>query len=99
MLSTPVHTSMVKTHLKMTQKPLGVTHASSEVSGRARSEAKGQGAGGGARTRDRMIPADLRADLIATVPPTPPLALRYVETMLSRFRPVTDDWSNGDRKV
>ncbi|GFN73924.1 hypothetical protein PoB_000043000 [Plakobranchus ocellatus] len=32
----------------------------------------GQGAGGGARTRDRMVPADLRADSLATVPPTPP---------------------------
>ncbi|GFO46684.1 GDP-mannose-4,6-dehydratase [Plakobranchus ocellatus] len=32
----------------------------------------GQGAGGGARTRDRMVPVDLRADSLATVPPTPP---------------------------
>ncbi|GFO26044.1 hypothetical protein PoB_005254900 [Plakobranchus ocellatus] len=32
----------------------------------------GQGAGGGTRTRDRMVPADLRADSLATVPPTPP---------------------------
>ncbi|GFN85039.1 hypothetical protein PoB_001154500 [Plakobranchus ocellatus] len=30
----------------------------------------GKGAGGGARTRDRWIPADLRADSL-TVPPTP----------------------------
>ncbi|GFO18174.1 hypothetical protein PoB_004467900 [Plakobranchus ocellatus] len=30
----------------------------------------GQGAGGGARTRDRMLPADLKADSLATVPPT-----------------------------
>ncbi|GFO50555.1 hypothetical protein PoB_007706000 [Plakobranchus ocellatus] len=35
-----------------------------------------QGAGGGARTRDRMVPADLRADLPTTVPPTPPKSLR-----------------------
>ncbi|GFN79519.1 cytochrome p450 cyp12a2 [Plakobranchus ocellatus] len=35
----------------------------------------GQGAGGGARTRDRMVPADLRADSLATVPPTPPPAM------------------------
>ncbi|GFO28272.1 hypothetical protein PoB_005477700 [Plakobranchus ocellatus] len=35
----------------------------------------GQGAGGGTRTRDRRVPADLRADSLATVPPTPPLAL------------------------
>ncbi|GFO34464.1 hypothetical protein PoB_006096900 [Plakobranchus ocellatus] len=33
----------------------------------------GQGAGGGARTRDRRVPADLRADSLATVPPTPPI--------------------------
>ncbi|GFO21574.1 hypothetical protein PoB_004807900 [Plakobranchus ocellatus] len=32
----------------------------------------GRGADGGARTRDRRIPADLRADSQATVPPTPP---------------------------
>ncbi|GFO27841.1 hypothetical protein PoB_005434600 [Plakobranchus ocellatus] len=31
----------------------------------------GQGASGGARTRDRRVPADLRADSLATVPPTP----------------------------
>ncbi|GFO29964.1 hypothetical protein PoB_005646900 [Plakobranchus ocellatus] len=31
----------------------------------------GQGAGGGARTRDRRVPADPRADSLATVPPTP----------------------------
>ncbi|GFO21852.1 hypothetical protein PoB_004835700 [Plakobranchus ocellatus] len=31
----------------------------------------GQGAGGGARTRDRRIRADLRADSLATVPLTP----------------------------
>ncbi|GFN75958.1 hypothetical protein PoB_000246400 [Plakobranchus ocellatus] len=32
----------------------------------------GQGAGGGARTRDRRVNADLRADSQATVPSTPP---------------------------
>ncbi|GFO01954.1 mRNA-decapping enzyme 1b [Plakobranchus ocellatus] len=31
----------------------------------------GQGADGGVRTRDRRVPADLRADSLATVPPTP----------------------------
>ncbi|GFO32557.1 hypothetical protein PoB_005906200 [Plakobranchus ocellatus] len=31
----------------------------------------GQGAGVGARTRDRRVPADLRVDSQATVPPTP----------------------------
>ncbi|GFO48301.1 hypothetical protein PoB_007480600 [Plakobranchus ocellatus] len=30
-----------------------------------------QGAGGGGRTRDRRVPADLRADSLATVLPTP----------------------------
>ncbi|GFN86611.1 hypothetical protein PoB_001311700 [Plakobranchus ocellatus] len=38
----------------------------------------GQGAGGGARTRDRRIPADLRADSLATVPPTPLLTIKQV---------------------
>ncbi|GFO37739.1 hypothetical protein PoB_006424400 [Plakobranchus ocellatus] len=32
----------------------------------------GQGVGGGARTRDRRIPADVKADSLFTVPPTPP---------------------------
>ncbi|GFO21514.1 hypothetical protein PoB_004801900 [Plakobranchus ocellatus] len=32
----------------------------------------GQGAGGWARIRDRRLTADLRADSLATVPPTPP---------------------------
>ncbi|GFN81722.1 hypothetical protein PoB_000822800 [Plakobranchus ocellatus] len=32
----------------------------------------GRDADGGARTRDRRVPADLRADSRATVPPTPP---------------------------
>ncbi|GFO39524.1 hypothetical protein PoB_006602900 [Plakobranchus ocellatus] len=31
-----------------------------------------QSAGGGARTRDRRVPADLRADSLVTAPPTPP---------------------------
>ncbi|GFO07289.1 hypothetical protein PoB_003379400 [Plakobranchus ocellatus] len=31
----------------------------------------GQGAGGGDRTRERKVPADLRLDSLATVPPTP----------------------------
>ncbi|GFN96947.1 U3 small nucleolar RNA-associated protein 6 homolog [Plakobranchus ocellatus] len=35
----------------------------------------GQDAGGGARTRDRRVPADLRADSLATVPPTPPITM------------------------
>ncbi|GFO21304.1 A disintegrin and metalloproteinase with thrombospondin motifs [Plakobranchus ocellatus] len=32
----------------------------------------GQGASDGARTRDKRVPADLRAESLATVPPTPP---------------------------
>ncbi|GFO30041.1 dihydroflavonol 4-reductase [Plakobranchus ocellatus] len=32
----------------------------------------GQGAGGGARTRDRRVSADNKADSLATVPLTPP---------------------------
>ncbi|GFN78890.1 hypothetical protein PoB_000539600 [Plakobranchus ocellatus] len=31
----------------------------------------GQGAGGGARNRERNVPADLRADSLVTVPPMP----------------------------
>ncbi|GFN98164.1 hypothetical protein PoB_002467000 [Plakobranchus ocellatus] len=31
----------------------------------------GQGVGGGARDRDRRIPADFRADSLSSVPPTP----------------------------
>ncbi|GFO11475.1 hypothetical protein PoB_003798000 [Plakobranchus ocellatus] len=31
----------------------------------------GQGAGGGARTRNRRVHADLRTDSLAIVPPTP----------------------------
>ncbi|GFN89461.1 hypothetical protein PoB_001596700 [Plakobranchus ocellatus] len=34
-------------------------------------KSQGRGADGGARTRDRRVPADLRADSQATVPPTP----------------------------
>ncbi|GFO33053.1 hypothetical protein PoB_005955800 [Plakobranchus ocellatus] len=33
----------------------------------------GQGAGGGAQTSDRRVPADLGADSLAIVSPTPPL--------------------------
>ncbi|GFO03311.1 hypothetical protein PoB_002981600 [Plakobranchus ocellatus] len=44
----------------------------------------GQGAGDGARTRDRRIPADLRADSLATEPPMPlkPDSDSYVEASL-----------------
>ncbi|GFN76900.1 hypothetical protein PoB_000340600 [Plakobranchus ocellatus] len=40
----------------------------------------GQDAGGGARTRDRRVPADLRADSLATVPPTRPPPLKTRKT-------------------
>ncbi|GFN86932.1 endonuclease-reverse transcriptase [Plakobranchus ocellatus] len=40
----------------------------------------GQGAGSGARTRDRRVPADLRADSQATVLPTP----RYLKKKSGR---------------
>ncbi|GFO29502.1 endonuclease-reverse transcriptase [Plakobranchus ocellatus] len=43
----------------------------------------GQGAGGGARTRDRRAPADLRTDSLATVPPTPLI----IEEEQAGFRP------------
>ncbi|GFO47200.1 hypothetical protein PoB_007370500 [Plakobranchus ocellatus] len=38
---------------------------------RLSSPPSGQGTSGGARTCDRRVPADLRANLLATVPPTP----------------------------
>ncbi|GFN92455.1 hypothetical protein PoB_001896100 [Plakobranchus ocellatus] len=38
--------------------------------------ASDQGAGSGARTRDRRLPADLRADSQATVLPTPPFTIK-----------------------
>ncbi|GFO38395.1 hypothetical protein PoB_006490000 [Plakobranchus ocellatus] len=42
----------------------------------------GQDAGGGARTRDKRVPADLRADSLATVPPTPPFECRLMSLSL-----------------
>ncbi|GFO03743.1 hypothetical protein PoB_003024800 [Plakobranchus ocellatus] len=54
----------------------------------------GQGAGGGDRTCDRKVAAELRADSLATVPPTPPppigkeghiLVERYLKTQLGRM--------------
>ncbi|GFO28598.1 hypothetical protein PoB_005510300 [Plakobranchus ocellatus] len=38
----------------------------------------GQGADGGARTRDRRFPVDLRADSLATVQPTSHLVLKEI---------------------
>ncbi|GFO04683.1 hypothetical protein PoB_003118800 [Plakobranchus ocellatus] len=43
----------------------------------------GQGAGSGARTRDRRVPADLRADSQATVLPTPPKRRNILFDILS----------------
>ncbi|GFO19808.1 hypothetical protein PoB_004631300 [Plakobranchus ocellatus] len=43
----------------------------------------GQGAGGGARTRDRRIPANPKADSLVTVPLTPPCRYR---TFSRRFK-------------
>ncbi|GFO18578.1 hypothetical protein PoB_004508300 [Plakobranchus ocellatus] len=40
----------------------------------------GQGDGGGARTRDRRVPAHLRADSLATGPPTPPSSPSHTHT-------------------
>ncbi|GFO39378.1 hypothetical protein PoB_006588300 [Plakobranchus ocellatus] len=40
----------------------------------------GQGAGGGAQTCDRRIPADIKADSLATVLPTFPRKVRHSAT-------------------
>ncbi|GFO43535.1 hypothetical protein PoB_007004000 [Plakobranchus ocellatus] len=47
----------------------------------------GQGAGSGTRTRDRRVPADLRADSLTTIPPTPKFFKKLWE-ILNRFRPL-----------
>ncbi|GFN89238.1 hypothetical protein PoB_001574400 [Plakobranchus ocellatus] len=44
----------------------------------------GQGAGGEARTCDRRVPADLRADSLATMPPTPLNNLLEIEEICTR---------------
>ncbi|GFO00471.1 hypothetical protein PoB_002697600 [Plakobranchus ocellatus] len=41
----------------------------------------GQDAGGEARTHDRRIPADFKADSLATVPPTPNLRIELYESI------------------
>ncbi|GFO26866.1 hypothetical protein PoB_005337100 [Plakobranchus ocellatus] len=48
----------------------------------------GRGSDGGARTRDRRIPADLRADSQATVPPTPPRGMRKVTNLQTTLKNV-----------
>ncbi|GFO11909.1 hypothetical protein PoB_003841400 [Plakobranchus ocellatus] len=44
----------------------------------------GKGVGGGARTRDRRDPADLRTDSLATKPPTPLRAEQLLKWTLKR---------------
>ncbi|GFO09909.1 hypothetical protein PoB_003641400 [Plakobranchus ocellatus] len=46
----------------------------------------GQGAGSGARTRDRRVPANLRADSQATVLPTPPSSGERGENNIKSLR-------------
>ncbi|GFO21315.1 hypothetical protein PoB_004782000 [Plakobranchus ocellatus] len=48
----------------------------------------GQGAGRGARTRDRRLPADLRADSLTTVPPMPPKESNTLENVSKIFKVV-----------
>ncbi|GFO40486.1 hypothetical protein PoB_006699100 [Plakobranchus ocellatus] len=43
----------------------------------------GHGAGSGARTRDRRVPADLRANSQATVLPTPHTTEKYYNSLLN----------------
>ncbi|GFO39168.1 hypothetical protein PoB_006567300 [Plakobranchus ocellatus] len=55
----------------------------------------GRGAGGGARTRDRRVPADLRTDSLANEPPTPPSmsgfeALHQARAPVVGFEPATE---------
>ncbi|GFN84663.1 hypothetical protein PoB_001116900 [Plakobranchus ocellatus] len=45
----------------------------------------GQSAGGAARTRDRRVPADLRVNSLATVPPTPPIGKCALEIVPFRL--------------
>ncbi|GFN78689.1 hypothetical protein PoB_000519500 [Plakobranchus ocellatus] len=46
----------------------------------------GRGTDGRARTRDRRVPADLRADSQATVPPTPLFVARPLTIDLGKMR-------------
>ncbi|GFO05187.1 hypothetical protein PoB_003169200, partial [Plakobranchus ocellatus] len=46
-----------------------------------------QGAGGGARARNRRVPADLRADTLITVPPqTPPFEIGHFGNLVKRIK-------------
>ncbi|GFO34769.1 hypothetical protein PoB_006127400 [Plakobranchus ocellatus] len=62
-----------KKWLENWEKERGCECASSPQQGdlRLSGPPSGQGASGGARTRDRRVPADIRADSLATVPSTP----------------------------
>ncbi|GFO00004.1 hypothetical protein PoB_002650900 [Plakobranchus ocellatus] len=60
----------------------------------------GQGAGGGARTRDRRVSADLRADSLATVPPTPHttrMAATQAQDNKGKHSFLTPEWSTADK--
>ncbi|GFN91063.1 hypothetical protein PoB_001756900 [Plakobranchus ocellatus] len=57
------------TRYQATERRESVSSKSSPQQGDLRFS--GQGASGGARTRNRRVPAHLRADSQATVPPTP----------------------------
>ncbi|GFO22704.1 chitinase [Plakobranchus ocellatus] len=46
----------------------------------------GQGTGGRARARDRRVPADLRANSLASVPPTPHNLIKYIGCFQSVLR-------------
>ncbi|GFN91085.1 hypothetical protein PoB_001759100 [Plakobranchus ocellatus] len=51
-----------------------------------------QSAGSRARTRERRIPVEFRAESLSTVPPTPPknvklsVALRLITTQIARYK-------------
>ncbi|GFO32591.1 hypothetical protein PoB_005909600 [Plakobranchus ocellatus] len=51
----------------------------------------GQGVDGRARTRDRRVPADLRADSLTTEPPTP-LKISYTQAFWAPFQMATITW-------
>ncbi|GFO23485.1 hypothetical protein PoB_004999000 [Plakobranchus ocellatus] len=81
----------------LTQKPQRHTTATAAATTKRRGIPACQDAGGGAGTLDRRVPADLRADSLATVSPTPrrnhmgvggtvdsESALRFAGTLLSQ---------------
>ncbi|GFO15672.1 hypothetical protein PoB_004217700 [Plakobranchus ocellatus] len=56
--------------------------------------ASGQGAGSGVRTLDRRVAADLRADSLTTVPPTPPTTQASTPPFGRRSEPA--EWAAPD---